>query len=155
MLPSTRWRVDRLLLCVPLSVWHACGACRHLDADASKETLEQVFTVILYLTDGANSTAFPSYRRELFTLPKFADPAENSTDPTVSNDEQMKETVRLGLLGDQQYDYWQVRAGDMALFRQSTMHFGTENPLQAPRAAFFSIYTPFDEKRQDSHQIFR
>jgi len=136
-------------------VWLRTAVLSHLDADDSVSRVERVYTVILYLTNGARSTAFPTYLKKEFALPDF-----ESDDPCagVRNAEAMQRTVRAGLLRNSAYQSWPVRMGDMALFSQATMHFGTanENPDGTPRQALFSILTPFDNSaRQDNHQIFR
>jgi len=126
--------------------------CSHLDRDDCAEKTAQVFTVILYLSSGANSTAFPNYPKADFVLPDF-DSA--SKDASVRNQKAMQKTVEDGLLNDNQYSSWPVQAGDMAFFSQATMHFGTQNLNPTPRQALFSIFTPFDGERQDDAQIFR
>lgn len=124
----------------------------HLDADDTAERVRHVYTVILYLTTGAQSTAFPTYKANEFALPHFA---SERTDAAVLNAVDMQRTAALGLLNDHHYASWPVEAGDMVLFSQATMHYGTANPIETPRQALFSILTPFADVRQDNHQIFR
>jgi hypothetical protein len=91
---------------------------RHLDADDTAERVRQVYTVILYLTTGAQSTAFPTFKSAEFALPRFA---SERADAAVLNAADMQRTAALGLLDDSQYASWPVEAGDMALFSQATM----------------------------------
>ena len=130
-----------------------------------------MFTVILYLSYH-QSTAFPKYEQKDFALPKFSPKQEegaaeqddsNSDEDTDSNADgeevlnprELQQTCKRGLLNDDQYSCWNVRPGDMAMFSQATMHFGTANKGLSERMALFSVFTPFSEKRQDDHQIFR
>jgi len=76
-----------------------------------------VFTVILYLTDDADSTAFPVFKLDEFAVPEFAAADEH----TVTNAAAMQATVQRGCLDKERYVRWPVRVGDMALFMQSTM----------------------------------
>lgn len=87
----------------------------HFDRDDSADKLKQVYTVILYLTDGVDSTAFPQFPLEEFALPEF------NADNEVQNAEAMRATVQRGHLDKDHYDRWTVRIGDMALFTQATM----------------------------------
>ncbi len=43
----------------------------------------------------------------------------------------------------------------MAIFMQSTMHFGTQNTVTQERQALFGVLTPFEGARQDDYQIYR
>jgi hypothetical protein len=76
-----------------------------------------VFTVILYLTDDADSTAFPVFKVDEFAVPEFSAADEHS----VTNAAAMQATVQRGCLEKERYVRWPVRVGDMALFMQSTM----------------------------------
>jgi len=76
-----------------------------------------VFTVILYLTDDADSTAFPVFKADEFAVPEFSVADEHS----VTNAVAMQATVERGCLEKERYVRWPVRVGDMALFMQSTM----------------------------------
>lgn len=87
----------------------------HFDRDDSADKLKQVYTVILYLTDGVDSTAFPQFPLEEFALPEF------NAEEDVQNTEAMRATVQRGHLEKEHYDRWTVRVGDMALFTQATM----------------------------------
>ena len=153
----TRVRHPRAVHIAPLLTTGCVWLCAlsHLDADDSASRVQRVYTVILYLTSGARSTAFPKYLKKEFALPDF-----ESDDPCagVRNAAAMQRTVRAGLLRDDAYQSWPVQMGDMAIFSQATMHFGTANEISdgTPRQALFSILTPFDDSaRQDNHQIFR
>ena len=154
----------------------------HFDRDDTANKLKQVYTIILYLTDGVDSTAFPQFPLDEFALPEFDDKQE------VQNAAAMRATVERGCLKKKRYDRWPVRIGDMALFTQATMvrqqcvaiavwthlspplrwqhvlttdmlvllqHFGTKNNVLHERMALFSVLTPFEEKRQDDYQVSR
>ncbi len=129
------------------------SACTHshFDRDDTSDRLRQVYTVILYLTDDADSTAFPTFKAEDFAVPEFVTEDES----TVSNAAAMRVTVQRGCLEKENFTRWPVRVGDMALFTQATMHFGTQNTVTQERHALFSVLTPFEGKRQDDYQIFR
>jgi hypothetical protein len=98
-------RADCSLLC--------CVLC----ADPTADKLRQVFTVILYLTDDADSTAFPVFKVDEFAVPEFSEVDEHS----VTNAAAMQATVQRGCLEKERYVRWPVCVGDMALFMQSTM----------------------------------
>lgn len=98
--------VARLLLCD--------GALRHYDRDDVKERTSVVYTVILYLCEGADSTAFPNYPLADFAIPDFI--SADSTE--VRNADAMKESIRLGLLEPEQYERWPVQFGDMVRARR-------------------------------------
>ena len=74
-----------------------------------------MFTVILYLTDDVDSTAFPQFKQDEFALPEFAE------DEAVVNSAELKKSVERGCLEKERYLRWKVRAGDMVLFTQATM----------------------------------
>lgn len=99
-------------LCLLLS-FGCC--CRHFDRDDTGEVLKQVYTVILYLTDGVDSTAFPQFPLDDFALPEFG------SDEEVVNVAALQRTVERGCLSKERYDRWPVRVGDMAIFTQATM----------------------------------
>ncbi len=111
--------------------------------------LKQVFTVILYLTDGVDSTAFPQFLLNDFAVPEF------DANEEIVNFAALKATVERGCLNKERYDRWPVRVGDMAIFTQATMHFGTKNNILHERMALFSVLTPFTGRRQDDYQIYR
>jgi len=121
----------------------------HFDRDDTAGVLKQVYTVILYLTDGVNSTAFPQFALDEFALPEF------DSDQKVLNAAALRATVERGCLNKERYDCWPVRVGDMAIFTQATMHFGTKNSILHERMALFSVLTPFAGNRQDDYQIYR
>jgi hypothetical protein len=87
----------------------------HFDRDDTASKLKQVYTIILYLTDGVDSTAFPQFPLDDFALPEFDERQE------VHNAAAMRATVERGCLQKERYDRWPVRIGDMALFTQATM----------------------------------
>src|SRR5690349_11861063 len=87
------------------------------DRDDTADKLRQVFTVILYLTDDVDSTAFPVFKADEFAVPEFAAEDEH----TVTNAAAIQATVQRGCLEKERYVRWPVRVGDMALFMQSTM----------------------------------
>jgi hypothetical protein len=87
----------------------------HFDRDDTADKLKQVYTIILYLTDGVDSTAFPQFPLDEFALPEFDGAQE------VQNAAAMRATVERGCLKKERYDRWPVRIGDMALFTQATM----------------------------------
>ena len=97
------------LLCVCVSA--------DFDRDDTADKLRQVFTVILYLTDDADSTAFPVFKVNEFAVPEFSAADEHS----VTNAAAMQATVQRRCLEKERYVRWPVRVGDMALFMQSTM----------------------------------
>ena len=153
----------------------------HFDRDDNADKLKQVYSVVLYLTDGVDSTAFPQFLLDEFTVPEY------NADDEVQNAHSMRATVQRGLLDKEHYDRWPVYLGDMALFTQATMvslfcgrkckrevgamalsscagmfvcvlspqHFGTKNNILHERMALFSVLTPFAEKLQDEYQIYR
>ena len=108
-----------------------------------------MYTVILYLTDGVDSTAFPQFALNEFAVPEI------DSDEQVLNVAALRATVERGCLNKERYDRWLVRVGDMAIFTQATMHFGTKNNILHERMALFSVLTPFTGKRQDDYQIYR
>jgi hypothetical protein len=152
---------------------------RHFDRDDTADVLKQVYTVILYLTDGVDSTAFPQFPLDEFAVPEF------DTGEEVLNTAALRATVERGCLNKERYDRWPVRVGDMAIFTQATMvcptpaafiavclerfdsdwcvccdvcclqHFGTKNNILHERMALFSVLTPFVGRRQDDYQIYR
>jgi hypothetical protein len=120
----------------------------HFDRDDTAEKLRKVFTVILYLTDDADSTAFPDFKQDEFALPEFA-----ADETTVLNAEELAKSVERGCLDKERYVRWKVRVGDMALFTQACMHFGTKCTTLHERQALFSVLTPYDGARQDDYQV--
>ena len=88
-----------------------------LRRDDTADKLKQVYTVILYLTDGVDSTAFPQFTVDEFALPEFG----ASQADGVLNAAAMRAAVERGCLKKERYDRWPVRVGDMALFTQATM----------------------------------
>ncbi len=72
--------------------------CRHIDRDDVSERIHRVFTVILYMTEGAHSTAFPKFRQADFVLPDFV--SQESTECAM----QEKCSARLSAA------YWSRRA---------------------------------------------
>lgn len=120
----------------------------HFDRDDTAEKLRKVFTVILYLTDDADSTAFPDFKQDEFALPEFAE-----DDTTVLNAEELAKSVERGCLEKERYVRWKVRVGDMALFTQACMHFGTQCTTLHERQALFSVLTPYEGARQDDYQV--
>jgi hypothetical protein len=94
-----------------------CMVCLDVDRDDTADKLRQVFTVILYLTDDVDSTAFPVFKVDEFAVPEFAAEDEH----TVTNAAAMQATVQRGCLEKERYVRWPVRVGDMALFMQFTM----------------------------------
>ena len=68
-----------------------------------------MFTVILYLTDDANSTAFPKFPSSEFAVPQYPSPNSNEAINTMA----MCCTVEAGRLEKEQYDFWRTRVGDM------------------------------------------
>jgi hypothetical protein len=99
-----------------LSVLCVRAHCADFDRDDAADKLRQVFTVILYLTDDADSTAFPVFKMDEFAVPEFSADDEHS----VTNAAAMQATVQRGCLEKERYVRWPVRVGDMA-FMQSTM----------------------------------
>ncbi len=89
--------------------------CRHFDRDDTADVLKQVYTVILYLTDGVDSTAFPQFSLHEFAVPEF------DSDEEVLNAAALRTTVERGCLDKERYARWPVRVGDMAIFTQATM----------------------------------
>lgn len=62
-----------------------------MDRDDSADKLKQVYTIILYLTDGVDSTAFPHFPLDDFALPDF------NADDEVQNAAAMRATIERGL----------------------------------------------------------
>ena len=126
----------------------------HMDRDDVGAHLRLVFTVILYLEDGCDSTAFPRFPKRALAVPEF-----DESDPfayEALNARAMQASVAAGLLEDGQNERWPARRGDMAIFPQTTMHLGTRNANPATRRrALFGVFTPFDDERQDDYQTFR
>jgi hypothetical protein len=112
----------------------------HLDLD--DEHLGAVCSVVLYCSSGVSSTAFPA----TFAARDFA-----TNDDAAS----MRATVDAGWLDKSAYHSVRVEAGDVAIFRQTTPHYGTRNDTNAPRTVLFSILTPFNGPEQDEFQVFR
>ena len=112
----------------------------HLDRDDGH--LSDVCSVVLYCTSGVSSTAFPA----TFAAHDFA-----TNDDAAS----MRATVDAGRLNKSAYHSVRVEAGDIAIFRQSTPHYGTMNDTNTTRTVLFSILTPFDAADQDEFQVFR
>jgi hypothetical protein len=112
----------------------------HLDRD--DEHLGAVCSVVLYCSSGVSSTAFPA----TFAARDFA-----TNDAAAS----MRATVAAGRLDKSAYHSVRVEAGDIAIFRQTTPHYGTRNDTNAPRTVLFSILTPFNGLEQDEFQVFR
>ncbi len=81
----------------------------------TQRTWKQVYTVILYLTDGVDSTAFPQFPLDEFAVPEF------DADEEVLNVAALRATVERGCMNKERYDRWPVRVGDMAIFTQATM----------------------------------
>lgn len=102
-------------------------ACTDARRDDSADKLKQVYTVILYLTDGVDSTAFPQFTVDEFALPEF------SYSQDVQNAAAMRAAVERGCLKKERYDRWAVRVGDMAIFTQATMVCTVLCPAPAPR----------------------
>lgn len=121
----------------------------HVDRDDTTDRISRVYTVILYMSEGAHSTAFPTFPLADCALPDFV--SEDSSE--VRNAAALQRTVERGLLETDHFQRWPVHFGDMALFSQATMHFGTENTSVVDRLALFSVYTPFPEQRQDDLQV--
>ena len=113
----------------------------HLDRD--DEHLGAVCSVVLYCSSGVSSTAFPA----TFAARDFA---TNGRDAAS-----MRATVDAGRLDKSAYHSVRVEAGDVAIFRQTTPHYGTRNDTNAPRTVLFSILTPFNDAEQDEFQVFR
>ena len=122
----------------------------HFDRDDSAERLRKVFTIILYLTDDVDSTAFPDFKQDEFALPNF-----DADEETVLNSAELRKSVERGCLEMERYVRWKVRSGDMALFTQACMHFGTKCTTVHERQALFSVLTPFAGARQDDYQVRR
>jgi hypothetical protein len=122
----------------------------HFDWDDTAEKLRKVFTVILYLTDDADSTAFPEFKQDKFAPPEFAE-----DEITVLNAEELANSVERGCLEKDRYVRWKVRVGDMAIFTQACMHFGTQCTwsILHERQALFSVLTPYEGARQDDFQV--
>ncbi len=92
-----------------------CAVYRHFDRDDTADVLKQVYTVILYLTDGVDSTALPQFSLNEFAVPEF------DADEEVLNVAALRATVERGCMNKERYDRWPVRVGDMAIFTQATM----------------------------------
>ena len=84
-----------------------CCLCLDFDRDDTADRLRQVFTVILYLTDDVDSTAFPAFKVDEFAVPEFAAADEH----TVTNAAAMQATVQRGSLEKERYVRWPVRVG--------------------------------------------
>lgn len=79
----------------------------HFDRDDDADNLKQVYSVVLYLTDGVDSTAFPQFLLDEFAVPEY------NADDEVQNAQAMRATVQRGLLNKEHYDRWPVCLGDM------------------------------------------
>jgi hypothetical protein len=87
----------------------------HFDRHDTAKRLAQVYTIILYLTEDADSTAFPRFRLDEFAVPEFDE------HDVVMNAAEMRQTIERGFLEKDAYDRWPTRVGDMAIFTQATM----------------------------------
>jgi hypothetical protein len=131
-----------------LSVTLCSPRLSHFDSDDTPEKVESTYTVLIYLSEGAHSTAFPDFKKEELPLPRFD---ENDN---VLNAEEMRVAVERGLLDRSHFKRWGAQLGDVAIFSQGVMHHGTVTAGACPqRITLFSILTKYPEKRQDSHQI--
>lgn len=132
-----------------------------MDADEEPEVTARTFTVLLYLTEGAHSTAFPDFRKEQLPPPHYAKDEQGSD--VVENAAAMRAAVEAGLLqrnpaGEDllHFKRWTAQLGDMAIFSQDVMHHGTIPVGACPqRLTLFSILTQYSGERQDASQIFR
>ena len=70
-----------------------------------------MYTVILYMTDDTNSTAFPKFPASDFAVPMYS----SAQSVEASNSEEMRRTVENGLLDKDRYDWWRTRVGDMCV----------------------------------------
>ena len=132
----------------------------HADSDKALEMTAQTFTVLLYMSEGSHSTAFPDFPKHQLPMPQF----EKEDSDAVLNQPAMRTAVEVGLLepvpgegrGLQHFKRWTVHQGDMAIFSQDVMHHGTVVAgASAERLTLFSILTKYPDKRQDAAQIFR
>ncbi len=92
-----------------LTLMFSLSLSRPSDRDDTESHLKRVYTVILYMTDDTNSTAFPSFPAADFAVPDYPNPDSAE----VRNAAAMRRTVESGLLEKDKYDYWRTRVGDM------------------------------------------
>jgi len=95
--------------CSPIVASVFASTAAAADRDDTESHLKRVYTVILYMTDDTNSTAFPKFPASEFAVPMYS--SEHAVEAT--NSKEMQRSVQGGLLEKDQYDWWRTRVGDM------------------------------------------
>lgn len=111
----------------------------HWDTARTREAHE-LFTCILYCSNGAHSTALPTFpTNEVLSF---------------SHDRHAMQKV-VHLLLPRHYSSTPAQPGEVAVFRLSTPHFGVANTMpQGNRVVLFGLLSPSHKSGQDSQQVF-
>jgi hypothetical protein len=129
---------------------------RHVDRDDTPKKVKTTFTVLLYMSEGSDSTAFPDFKKEEVPLPEYLhEDAHQWSD--VSNGAAMRQALSRGWLDPNANHFrrWPAQMGDMAIFSQDVWHHGTKAVgAGTERLTLFGILTKDHAKRQDDAQIF-
>jgi len=110
----------------------------HWDAHNGLWDKVQRFSVVFYLTAGAQTTALPRWPAAAFQPIEYDQPSLQSFAPLLSR------------------EYFHSVAafpGDVMIFSQRVPHFGTANPAAHPRQALFSMFSPYASPSQDAAQV--
>ena len=116
------------------------GQAVHWDAANGPTAPAARYSVILYCSTGANSTAMPRW-----PLSAFA--------PNMKSRPSMQQYAEF--LSPDWFHSVPVFPGDMMIFSQRTPHFGTSNPSPLPRVALFGILSASASMSQDQFQMYR
>lgn len=115
------------------------GQAIHWDAIEGPAAPDR-YSVILYCSAGAQSTAMPRFPLSAFT-------------PDVTSPASMRQFAHL--LDTDWFHSVPVFPGDMMIFSQRVPHYGTENPSLSPRIALFGLLSTSFARSQDKFQMFR
>jgi len=110
----------------------------HFDALKGLWLKAEKITVVLYLTDGAQTTAVPRWPFAAFQ--------------PIENDQPSLQSF-AHLLSRENFHTVAAHPGDIMIFSQRVPHFGTQNPADHDRQALFSMYSPHPEPSQDAEQV--
>ena len=110
----------------------------HFDAFNGPWLEVEKITVVLYLTDGAQTTAVPRWPASAFQ------PREDSA---------ASMRACAPLLSREFFHSVAAHPGDVMIFSQRVPHFGTQNPAGHDRQALFSMYSPSADPDQDDRQV--
>lgn len=126
------------------------------------EVAASTFTVLIYNSEGAHSTAFPDFLKNALPYPRWK---KVKGQDQLQNSAEMRAAVEQGLFDPTpsgtellHFKRWTAHLGDMAIFSQGVMHHGTQ-PVGAcsERLTLFSVLTRHGQRdeRQDASQVFR